>query len=117
MDYIKMKRYALLIIENDEPELLERDCKPLNAILEDANTTLNNSEFQGIGALVFDLSTSLIPFCKVTASADKLGHKVRVLFLDDINSFFSPYKSNSDKNNNVEELENFVFDFVETNNK
>jgi hypothetical protein len=82
-----MKKYALLIVENAAQEHLEEGCKPLAAILAAANTTLDSSEFQGIGGLLFDLKTNLIPFCKVTTSAYNSGHQVRVLFLDDTDSF------------------------------
>jgi hypothetical protein len=84
-----MPRYALLLIENDSTKPLEDECKSLSAILSDSNTKQGSYEFLGEGALLFDLKISLIHFCNATSSAYKLGHSVRVLFLENIDAFFN----------------------------
>jgi hypothetical protein len=82
-----MSKYALLIIESNDPKNLDEECKSLASILKNSNIKLQISEIHGVGALLFDLEKSLLPFCKITTSAHESGHPVRVLFLDDKNSF------------------------------
>lgn len=110
-----MARYALLIIENGAKKSLEDGCKYLSEVLNDANTTQDSAIFHGVGTLLFDLKSSLIPFCKVTASADKLGHPVRVLFLDDKDSFLHHEVNNRISDNVIEAINNTFADIVDNN--
>jgi hypothetical protein len=82
-----MSNFALLIIGHDEKQPLEEWCKTLSSILEGAGASKDNFQFLGEGALLFDLRTQLIDFCKATAFVHSQGRELRVLFSEEDFSF------------------------------